>query len=107
MKTTFSFPDKRRPRLSSDLRLLAGPPYESLDLLIEDMNTWAKSHGLAFVKRRSNNYIEVKADNYSHDCHSLVSIHTVHRKFIPLIRACIAHRSENGLLRPRTFNNLL
>ncbi len=40
-----------------DHRLLAGPQYASVDLLHQDLNHWAKSCGLAFVKRRVSNYV--------------------------------------------------
>ena len=39
-------------------RLLIGPPYETLDLLLQDLNHWAKDNGLGFIKRRVSNYID-------------------------------------------------
>ncbi|KAN0068105.1 hypothetical protein V8E54_013675 [Elaphomyces granulatus] len=39
-------------------RLLIGPPYETLDLLLQDLNHWAKDNGLGFTKRRVSNYID-------------------------------------------------
>jgi hypothetical protein len=39
-------------------RLLIGPPYETLDMLLQDLNYWAKDNGLGFIKRRVSNYID-------------------------------------------------
>ena len=46
------------PPIPQAHRLLIGPPYETLDLLLQDLNHWAKDNGLGFIKRRVSNYID-------------------------------------------------
>lgn len=49
-------------------RLLAGPRYNSVDTLMEDLNTWGRENGLAFVKTQASNYSEGKARRYTVIC---------------------------------------
>ncbi len=48
------------PSLPPDHRLLIGPPYESIDELMTDLNTWARDKGLGFIKNAPSN----KADGH-------------------------------------------
>ncbi|CAK7567284.1 MAG: hypothetical protein SEPTF4163_005246, partial [Sporothrix epigloea] len=49
----------RRPAdIPPSHRLLTGPPYDSAAQLLLDLNDWAKSNGLGFMKIRTNNIVD-------------------------------------------------